>query len=79
MREETVSEVILPLCKTDYVKGELEGVEPSLNMFYPPQPSLTKGGNDLGNSLGSISFRRVLFPNLILQFSIPHARDQCAV
>jgi hypothetical protein len=58
-------------------------------MFYPPQPSpayakatagrLTKGGNDLGNGLGSISFRRVLFPNLILQFSIPHARDQCAV
>jgi len=28
---EPVSEVILPLCK-----GELEGVEPSLNMIYPP-------------------------------------------
>jgi len=44
--KEAVSEVILPLCK-----GELEGVEHHSNIVYPPSPSLTKGGDELRNSL----------------------------
>jgi len=61
MRDEIVSEVILPLCK-----GELEGVDHGFNMVYPPQPSLTKGGNDLRNVYGSISSLRKLFPIMVL-------------
>jgi len=36
----------LPLCK-----GEKKGVERYSNAIYPPQPSLTKGGNEFGNRL----------------------------